>query len=306
MEIENKCLWLARELFDAGASGISFRDLDKHWLNSDLNKGEKLSRKTFFRWKEAVERLFDVVIVNERCGDYRYKIENLDDIKHGSLSAWLLDAYTTVDALTENRVLRNRIITDEVPSSQNHLVPILEAMKAGRRISFSYKSFRSAESHVTRAESYCLKMFGRRWFLLARNAEKEGDVPHLYGLDRIEGDVTALDEPFTLPSDFDARAFFDTFFGVALYADVPVQRIVLRAYRSHPDYMRSLPLHKSQRELTSCDDYTDFELTLRPTGDFEMELMKFGDLIEVLEPKALRNGMRQKAWAMVKRYKSDN
>lgn len=73
-----------------------------------------------------------------------------------------------------------------------------------------------------------------------------------------------------------------------LYESVPLQRIVLRADKCHQHYMRTLPLHHSQREIFTCDDYADFELALRPTYDFYMKLMSFGNMIKVLEPKSLQ------------------
>lgn len=60
------------------------------------------------------------------------------------------------------------------------------------------------------------------------------------------------------------------------------------------------PLHRSGRRGISladfnyiCDEgeYADFELTLRPTYDFIMELLRVGSMIEVLSPDSLRKQM---------------
>ena len=48
----------------------------------------------------------------------------------------------------------------------------------------------------------------------------------------------------------------------------------------------------SQKELCSCNEYADFELTLRPTYDFIMELQSYGRMIEVMEPQSLRQTMK--------------
>ena len=97
------------------------------------------------------------------------------------------------------------------------------------------------------------------------------------------------DTCFTLPKDFDAKSYFSSFFGIVLDKDIKEERIVLRADRYHQHYLRTLPLHPSQREIYTSDEYADFELHLRPTYDFCMELLKVGAMIEVLEPQSLRH-----------------
>lgn len=67
----------------------------------------------------------------------------------------------------------------------------------------------------------------------------------------------------------------------------------LRIYGLDRFDMRSLPLHPSQTELYACEDYADFELTLRPTYDFVMELLSYGAMIEVMNPLSLRQTMHE-------------
>ena len=78
--------------------------------------------------------------------------------------------------------------------------------------------------------------------------------------------------------------------------------VVIRAHNWTPNYLRTLPLHHSQREIASTEHYTDFSFDIRPTVDFLNELRKYGDGIEVLEPLELREKMRQMLLDALKRY----
>ena len=84
--------------------------------------------------------------------------------------------------------------------------------------------------------------------------------------------------------------------------DTPMAHVVIRAHEWTPNYLRTLPLHHSQRELESTPDYTDFSYDIRPTSDFLGELLRHSDGIEVLQPLDLREKMRQIIENILKRY----
>lgn len=68
------------------------------------------------------------------------------------------------------------------------------------------------------------------------------------------------------------------------------------------NYLRTLPLHASQKELTSTEEYADFEYNLRPTFDFKQELLAQGDEVEVLELAEFRQEMKDIVQWILKRY----
>ena len=76
----------------------------------------------------------------------------------------------------------------------------------------------------------------------------------------------------------------------------------MRAYPPYINYLRTLPLHASQKELASTEEYADFEYNLRPTFDFKQELLAQGDEVVVLEPAEFRQEMKNIVQQMVKRY----
>ena len=110
------------------------------------------------------------------------------------------------------------------------------------------------------------------------------------------------EEEFVYPTDFDIVEFLMDCFGV-LYTDDKPQRIVVRAYKPLTSYLRTLPLHHSQKELQSTDGYADFEYYLRPTFDFRQELLSQGEEIEILEPESFRHETAALHERILKRYK---
>lgn len=77
--------------------------------------------------------------------------------------------------------------------------------------------------------------------------------------------------------------------------------------RTKPDYLRTLPIHESQRELVELkeDEASYFELTVRPTFDLYQSLLAQADQIEVLEPASVRNEMRNFAKNLMSYYKEE-
>lgn len=284
MSLILKYIWVVKTIHRAGR--ITLKELNEKWrANVDLSRGEDLPRQTFDRWKSGILDLFGILIDCEQRGGYHYYITNPKELSEGKLRTWLLNTYGTAETLSSNLSIHDRILTENIPSSQDHLSTVLEAMKSNNMLHITFKAFTMKEPKRFLVEPYCVKMSAQRWYMLARNTEHKN--LRLYSLDRIEA-VEISNTRFVLPDDFNAKDYFAEFFGIVLDESVPLQTIILRADKYHQNYMRTLPLHPTQREIFACDDYADFELRLRPTYDFYMKLMSFGNMIKVLEPKTLQ------------------
>lgn len=284
MSLILKYIWVVKTIHRAGR--ITLKELNEKWrANVDLSRGEDLPRQTFDRWKSGILDLFGILIDCEQHGGYHYYIANPKELSEGKLRTWLLSTYGTAETLSSNLSIHDRLLTENIPSSQDPLSTVLEAMKSNNMLHITFKAFTMKEPKRFLVEPYCVKMSAQRWYMLARNTEHKN--LRLYSLDRIEA-VEISNTRFVLPDDFNAKDYFAEFFGIVLDESVPLQTIILRADKYHQNYMRTLPLHPTQREIFACDDYADFELKLRPTYDFYMKLMSFGNMIKVLEPKTLQ------------------
>lgn len=296
-----KYAWLIETIRRAGK--ISHKELSDRWeRNINLSNGKKLHRATFNHWRDAILDQFGIIIDCQRVGGYLYFIANPEEIEEDKTRKWMLDSFAVGNAIGDNLARKDRILVDEIPSGREHLTSILEAMKHDRVVNITYRSFKQSQSHTFPIEPYCVKLFENRWYVLAHNIHY--DDMRLYGLDRVES-IEATPQQFKLPKDFDAAKYFSTAYGIVLDDDIKPERIVIRANEDHKHYVKSLPLHHSQRLIEDCGTYADFELTLAPTYDFIMKLLHVGSMIEVIKPKSLRATMKGWISDMYQLYKND-
>lgn len=289
---------------------LTFQEINELWQESGLGYGEELPLKTFHNHKKAIKDIFDVYIECDRKDGYRYYIDEPERIEGNNLRSWLISSYATLNQIQADNKLEDRIIFEEIPSGQTWLTCIADAMRRNHVLSITHQGFGKPEPSTFDIEPYFLKVVKRRWYVVARspyyserNKEqgvKPSDVYLVYALDRIS-DIQDTGKTFKMKKDFDVHSYFEGCCGVITSNESP-QKIVLRAYNGFADYLRTLPLHESQREIGSDDESTLFEYHLKPTFDFYQLVLAQGDQVEVLEPDPVREEMRNFAQNMLDYY----
>ena len=212
--------------------------------------------------------------------------------------------------LDGNVGLQDRILLESIPSGDDKLRLIINAMRENRRIKIQYHKYSSSESRLYTLEPYCLKLYNRRWYMLVKKADaptptedkdKKGDL-FIFSLDRIES-IEILQTKYTIDKNFDAEVYFNDCFGIMVDGRLKTERIVLRAYGLEPYYLRDLPIHHTQKEIKKTEEYTDYELKLRPAEDFIEHLLSLSTRVRVIEPVWLAKEMQQRLKDALSRYK---
>ena len=296
----NKYVWLVETIYRA--KRISLKELNRRWLENDMSDGQEIPERTFHKWRIAVEELFGLTILNEGRGDYRYYIENADELSNGNLRSWLFNTLSVSTLLQANLGMKDRILLEEIPEGKEYLPVIIEAMKNNVQLIMTYQSYWRDEEHTFEVEPYCLKLFRQRWYLVARSAYYNKVL--IFALDRVQ-QLQATEVRFTYPKDFQPDEYFDGCFGIIAGDGTKVEIVRLKASAGQANYLRSLPLHHSQEETERNDAFSIFTLRIRPTFDFIQELLRQGEGVEVLSPVWLRNevaGMVERMWS---KYKED-
>ena len=292
-------IWLVNTIRKAGK--ISFADLQKKWLDTDMSEGLELQRSTFNRHKDAIEDIFGIYIECERRNGYTYYIGNEDVLAEESVQNWMLSTLSVSNDVGESLSLQDRILLESIPSEYGRLGEMTEAMKKRVCLRMTYKKYGNAEPKVVTLEPYCIKLFKRRWYVFGRLHDEEGESYRIYSFDRIK-EIELTDLRYDLPTDFSAKELFRDYYGILLSHDTEAERIVVRAYGNERFYVRDLPIHHSQQEIGEGEGYADFELRMHATSDFCSHVLSRSNQLQVLEPEWLVKKIKEMLLDALERY----
>lgn len=292
----DRYVWLIETINRHGH--IPFKEISYLWSRSKVNTmGESyLPERTFHNHIEAIYDTFGIEIKCDRS--LGYYIANDDDLESNGIRQWMLNSLSLNNLMKESRDMRDRIILENIPSSQRWLTALVDAIKDQKAIEMAYQSFFSTEPNTFEAHPWCLKLFRQRWYLLARS--EAYDEPRIYALDRIL-DVRETARKLKVPKKFNAHDFFSQYFGIIVDGNEP-ETVRLKVDAGQAKYYKSLPLHDSQREVETTGEYTIFEYRLVPTFDFKQEVLSKGPSVEVLAPESFRQEILSDIKSMLERY----
>lgn len=296
-----KYVWVIETIYRAGK--ISFKELNKRWLRDEISRGEEIPKRTFDNWRYCIWDTFGIDIVNENCGEYRYYIEHEENITKNGLRSWLYNTFCVSNALANSQSIKDRIILEYVPSGQEYLQSIIEAMKENRVLNITYHNYWRDEDNTLDVQPFCVKLFRQRWYMVAKPDYEEA-MPYIFSLDRII-DLHTTDKHFDMPANWDAEAYFDGCFGIIADQKIKPQLVKLKVSAGQANYIRDLKMHESQEEIEQNEEYSIFTLRVRPEFDFQQELLWNGEDIEVLEPLWFRQEIAEKIERMWNKYKKD-
>jgi hypothetical protein len=292
-------LWIVRllEAHDA----LTLKEINEYWCaDEDLSDGMPIERRTFYNYKNAIADLLKIVIECDQRDENRYKIVARDD---DELSKWLIKSFTVNEILSNNADMRERILLEEIPAGQEFLLDIMGAMRTGSKIAFEYKRFNDCHVQKVKGAPYCVKLYHQRWYVLVKEwrtllvSHDVKEEMHVYSLDRILS-MKVTDERFEKDEQFDAKEYFQYAFGTRVEKDNPPQRVLLKVADCQRDYLRTLPLHASQRKIETQEEYSIFELHVALTIELTMQILYYGSRVEVLEPAELREEIEEEAYQL--------
>ena len=187
-----------------------------------------------------------------------------------------------------------------------HITDLHDAVLDKKPVTITYQSFRSPASQTFCFSPYILKEFRNRWFVFGKRHDlMDAPVSNL-ALDCIEEITDApKGERYLKDKDFHAQTYFKDIIGVTRYAESPVEHVTFIAAKPDAPYIRTKPLHQSQKEIeTMADGDVLFSIDVIPNHELERDILGYGEGITVLTPKSLVEKLCERLGKTVDNYKN--
>lgn len=249
----------------------------------------KVSARTMERDIQDIGELFHVYISFDR-GRRGYVVkENLSSVEERLQE--LMMNFDLLNALSEDSNLSSFVLAEHHrPKYSKWITPLIRAIQESHPVGFDYVNYRD-DCNV---RHYCvlphyLKESNQRWYLLAY----DGATMKTFGIDRIRNLDIREGETFERNMNIDVAELFADCYGIWDDERIPVEDIELRYDALDGRFIKSAPIHHSQRILADNDNELRIALRLRITNDFVMELLSRSRSLEVIRPRHLRERIRK-------------
>lgn len=185
-----------------------------------------------------------------------------------------------------------------------YITSLHDAIVNRKPIEIIYKSFRSPETQTFCFSPYILKEFRNRWFVFGR-INNYSDTPLFnLALDRIEDISDAPQgECYLTDKGFRPKEYFQDMIGVTRGIDSPVEHVIFIASAADVPYIRTKPLHQSQKEIeTRQDGSVLFSIDVILNRELERDLLGYGEGITVVSPNCLVETLQERLKKTAENY----
>ncbi|MDX2249697.1 MAG: WYL domain-containing protein [Bacteroidia bacterium] len=181
-----------------------------------------------------------------------------------------------------------------------HLDVLYQSILKELCLTITYQSFKAREASAIPFHPFILKEFNNRWFVVGKKKPNEPILT--LALDRISKIEYNSGTPYER-GNFDGDEYYKNTIGVTVLNEAQLQEVHLKLDRNNAPYVLTKPFHHSQKVIEKLAD-GGIIVSVKVHLNFELDrlILSFGESIEVLEPRMLRNRIRKKLNAALKYY----
>lgn len=264
----------------------SYDEMQSFLKRESRDRGEDLSisKRTFQIDLNDIRDIFAIDIKTDSSNNY-FVSDDGDLVRNTRV----LETFDQLDLLYRTKNPTRYIYYEKRKSTgTENFHGILHAIHNRFPISFRHEKYWEEPVTYRTVEPLAIKESHHRWYMIAKDT-KDKKVKS-FGLDRMS-DLKFEKKKFDYPKNFDVDEMFRDSFGVIANAGKP-EEIILSFDPEQRKYLGSLRIHDSQEVIKDNLDEYRIKLKMHITYDLIREILSYGDNVEVILPKHLKNEMR--------------
>ena len=244
------------------------------------------SLRTLQRDLAEIRELHGIVI---RCNK-RSKLYQIVEEESNLINQHLQESIDLIHTFQLSKGVEEFIFFDDRTSrGTEHLHGLVNAIKKQLVIQFYHNLNFENSLTLRKIRPLALKEVKKSWYLIGWNEKNE---LRNYGLDRIENlEISA--EKFEKSAELNLKNHYRHIFGIFNDPKVSVEEVVLCFLPQRGNYIKSKPLHPTQRTLEDTERGLTIALEVKINPELLSEILSYGEQVQVLRPANLKTQLRE-------------
>jgi predicted DNA-binding transcriptional regulator YafY len=180
------------------------------------------------------------------------------------------------------------------------MTDIVEAIHEKKVLRFVYQPFHKQEGKKHTVHPYFIKEYNSRMYLIGKDIHPTKEAKFLtFAFDRMK-EVLKMNQVFR-EEELDVQNYFRSTIGISMPGTKP-EMIVLEFQPTQANYIKSQPLHHSQKIIKENKNGITVQLELVWNYELRSLILSFGDQVRLRKPVVYVQELKQIASNMVRLY----
>ena len=285
-----------RQIYD----DITFMESDQGW--SIQLERFKEGRKVYYRYSDKDFTIGNKGINPSEAEQLRDTLSILSRFKGLPQFEWIEEIQIRLEdtfKLKGNTVSSVSFEQNPYLKGLSHFTELFNAIQNQQTLEVEYQGFKQDLISKIVIHPWYLKQYNNRWFLFGFN-EQYQSLSNL-AIDRIVS-INHSKESYIENKETDFEEYFEDIVGVSVNPNGNTQKVLVQIKIDSWPYIKSKPLHGSQKVVKETDTEVTVELDVQINHELIALLFSYMNAIEIIEPTTLRERFKTISEAIYNKY----
>lgn len=282
-------------------------DFERYTIDAYSLDSDKPYKKRCIRYADPTFSIFKGKLSEEEKGLLTAALSTIGSFEGLDSFGWLDDFSKRLGLVNQEPLIQ---MSKNLLDNKTLMAEAFSAIRAKSVVRLSYKKFNDSLIHNVIISPYLLKEYNQRWYIIG-SAYDTGRILN-FALDRVISiEILQTHEFLSAPEDLYDR--YEDIIGVTYFDLSPIYKIIFWVSEESAPYIRTKPLHGSQREFKgevannlkeqfhTPPNGSLFSIECKENFELIRELTIYGELV-VLSPDHIKEVVKERIKKLYDNY----